>query len=60
MAHLGHPIVADPIYSSKRATSLPIHRTALHAEKITFTDLSGRDIDVTAPLPEDLANCIKL
>lgn len=60
MAHLGHPIVADPIYSSKRETSLPIHRTALHAEKITFTDILGKEIEVIAPLPEDLANCINL
>lgn len=59
MSHMGHPIVADPIYAGKRHSDLPIHRTALHAERISFTSPEGKSIEVTAPLPEDLAAIIK-
>lgn len=54
MGHLGHSLVADAIYSSGKSSSLPIHRTALHAERIIFKDMNGKDVEVVAPLPEDL------
>jgi 23S rRNA pseudouridine1911/1915/1917 synthase len=60
LAHLGHPIVGDPLYAGKRETSLSIHRTALHAERITFQLPGGREQEVQAPLPEDLASLIKV
>ena len=52
MGHLGHPIVGDPIYSGKKPTSLPFTSTALHAERITFTLPSGKEIEIVAPLPD--------
>lgn len=55
MAHIGHPIVGDPIYSGKKETKLPIERTALHAEQITFTAPNGKETVVVAPVPADLA-----
>lgn len=61
MAHIGHPIVCDPIYAGKRETTLPIKRTALHAERIMFRLPEGEiQKEVTAPLPEDLAFLAKL
>lgn len=55
MAHIGHPMVGDPIYSGSKQTLLPIERTALHAEQIIFTDPAGKQVTVIAPLAEDLA-----
>lgn len=60
MAHLGHAMVADPIYAGNKKSQLPLTRTALHAEKITFKDLNGKEIEVTAPLPEDLEKIIQM
>lgn len=54
MSHIGHPIVGDPIYSGKKATVLPIERTALHAEQITFTAPNGKELVVQAPIPDDI------
>lgn len=60
MAHMGHPIVCDPIYSGKKVTSLPLERTALHAEQITFKAPNGKDSIVIAPMPADLAKIVSL
>lgn len=54
MGHMGHAMVADPIYATGKNNTLPIARTALHAEKITFKDLAGKDVEVSAPFPPDL------
>lgn len=54
MGHMGHSLVADAIYSPNKTSTLPIHRTALHAEKITFKDLHGKEIEVTAPIADDM------
>lgn len=51
---LGFPIVGDQLYTFRRQR--PPHgvkRQLLHAEKITFTLLSGKPRVVVAPLPED-------
>lgn len=53
MSHIGHPIVGDPIYSGKKATKLPIHRTALHAEQIVLVPPGAKEVTVIAPLPDD-------
>ena len=58
MSHIGHPIVGDPIYSGKKAANLPIERTALHAEQITFKAPGGKDVVVNAPVPADLAKIV--
>lgn len=58
MAHLGHSLVADPIYSEGKSGTLTIARTALHAERISFQSIDGQEIEVTAPIPKDLAQFI--
>jgi len=68
MAHIGHPLVADPIYASGYATKinrLPeeprkavsgLGRQALHAAELGFEHpRSKKEMFFEAPLPPDLA-----
>ena len=59
MAHLGHPILGDTTYGRHPATfwrQLGIGRQLLHAYRLSFRHPgSGRELSVTAPLPEDVA-----
>ena len=51
MAYLGHPLAGDSLYGGKTDR---IGRQALHCARIRCT-LNGREIDVTSPLPRDMA-----
>jgi len=68
MAHIGHPLVADPLYASGYATKanrLPeplksivqgLGRQALHAAELGFEHpLTGEEMEFEADLPDDLA-----
>ena len=68
MAHIGHPIVADPVYAAGYATKsnrLPeplkaivngLGRQALHAAELGFEHpVTGEELTFEAPLPADLA-----
>ena len=59
MAHLGYPVVGDPAYGKRPGgfwASLGIARQWLHAYQIRFVHpATERQLDLTAPLPEDLA-----
>jgi 23S rRNA pseudouridine955/2504/2580 synthase/23S rRNA pseudouridine1911/1915/1917 synthase len=35
-----------------------LNRLALHAYRLTFTGLNGKEITAEAPLPKDIAACI--
>ena len=66
MAHIGHPLIGDPVYGRKRRRmhSLPaplaraidsLDRQALHAETLGFSQpISGDNLKFTSPLPYDL------
>jgi len=67
MAHITHPLIADPLYSRGYATkieTLPEHaadairklnRQALHAHLLGFAHpVSGETMEFTSPLPADL------
>lgn len=70
LAHAGYPIVGDPLYGRRRA--LPpaadpelnaalrgLRRQALHAARLSFAHpVSGRPVDVQAPVPADLARLL--
>lgn len=58
MKWLNHPIVADPLYSGKRRSPLPLSRTALHAASLAFDDMTGKHIEVSAPLPLDMKDAL--
>jgi 23S rRNA pseudouridine1911/1915/1917 synthase len=60
--HLGHSLVADPLYAGKHLYEQDLlfcPRLFLHATKIEFDHPVGkRKITIEAPLPEDLAGVI--
>lgn len=71
MAHLGHPLVGDPVYGGKRRQRAPLGdsiaercvgqfaRQALHAGQLAFTHpVTGVEMSWQAPLPDDLAALI--
>jgi len=74
MAHLGHPVVGDPVYGGRghlsrigRERSLAaallagIRRQALHAAELAFAHpVSGRDLHFAAAMPDDLEQALAL
>jgi 23S rRNA pseudouridine1911/1915/1917 synthase len=53
MAHIGHPLVADPLYGGAPAAGLA--RQALHAFRLAFAHpVTGVSLAFHAPLPADL------
>ena len=74
LTHYGHPVVGDPEYGGRSKTIINqqsdvaifkkilsiINRQALHAHKLGFIHpRTGKYIEFTAPLPEDIANLLK-
>jgi 23S rRNA pseudouridine1911/1915/1917 synthase len=74
LAHVGHPLVGDPLYGGRRqltADSSPEQRAALksfgrqalHAAKLAFTHpVTGKPVSVESPLPKDftaLLDCLR-
>lgn len=61
LRHLGHPLVGDVNYGNGALNrhyraSYDLHRLALHAVSIAFAHpSSGARVEVTAPVPDDLA-----
>jgi 23S rRNA pseudouridine1911/1915/1917 synthase len=59
MAHLGHPLVADPLYGGPAAAGMT--RQALHARRLSLEHpVSGAALAFEAPLPPDLAAALAL
>jgi 23S rRNA pseudouridine1911/1915/1917 synthase len=70
MAHVGHPLVGDPLYGgrrqltadsspAKRAALVSFGRQALHAAKLEFNHpVTGRPITVESPLPPDFTKLL--
>ena len=70
LAHIGYPIVGDPVYGGRRR--LPagasaalrealegFHRQALHAARLSFAHpKSGKPVSYDAPLPADLVGLL--
>jgi 23S rRNA pseudouridine1911/1915/1917 synthase len=67
MAHIGHPLVADPLYASGYATKAnrlaeplrgivqTLGRQGLHAAELGFEHpVTGEEMSFEAPLPADL------
>ncbi len=80
LTHIGHPILADKLYSGRDRITLAdvvvadrrtapapenagitlIDRQALHAHRLRFRHpLSGQDLELTAPLPEDMERTLQ-
>lgn len=59
MKAINHPVVGDALYAPKMEPLFGFKRHALHAEQITFKDLSGTPITVKAPFPPDFVKAEK-
>lgn len=56
MAAIGHPLTGDPLYG---APSPDIARPALHSHRLVLRHpVTGEALDVTAPLPGDMARLL--
>ena len=56
-----HPVVGDALYAPRKPLALGFERMALHARSIEFTDMKGKKVKVTSPLPADFkAACAQL
>ena len=64
LAHIGFPVVADPVYGRRRTGASPalrqalqsFHRQALHAQRLQLDHpISGQALRFEAPLPADFA-----
>lgn len=54
MAAIGHPVCGDPQYGT--AGEYGLQRQFLHAARLSFTHpVTGEAVDVSSPLPDDLA-----
>ncbi|XTZ11557.1 MAG: RluA family pseudouridine synthase, partial [cyanobacterium endosymbiont of Rhopalodia inflata] len=52
-SYLGHPLVGDPLYSSKGSVGVNLPGQALHAHKLSLEHpVTGKRIEVVAPLQE--------
>ncbi len=67
MAHLGHPLIGDPVYGGRRrmpaqapgaGAANAFSRQALHAATLGFVHPDGRELRFNAPLPEDMAELL--
>ncbi len=57
MAHIGFPIIGDPLYGCNNPYNNMIQRPALHSNKLSFRDpFTGEDKIFTAPEPTDFTN----
>lgn len=52
------PIVCDSLYSPNRECIIGFKRLALHAREISFFDIEGERITITADFPKDFQNAI--
>ncbi len=58
-SYIGHPIVGDPVYSSRGSLGVNLSGQALHAWKLTIEHpVSGEIIEAIAPLPADLTKLL--
>lgn len=61
LKHLGHPVIADPLYAKGRPMLLGFSRQALHAFSLTVALPSGDRRTFEAPLPADFtAACARV
>ncbi|MGP0128870.1 MAG: RluA family pseudouridine synthase [cyanobacterium endosymbiont of Rhopalodia musculus] len=52
-SYVGHPIVGDPLYSSKGSVGVNLPGQALHAHRLTLEHpVTGEQLEVVAPLRE--------
>ena len=59
MAHIGRPIVGDPLYNGKKG-ELGFHTQCLHARQLSFIHpRTGEAMTLSSPLPEEFQHTLK-
>jgi 23S rRNA pseudouridine1911/1915/1917 synthase len=59
MAHIGHPLLGDPVYGRASAKLPAFHRQALHATRLTLTHPANGEIMCwEATMPEDMSKLL--
>lgn len=60
MAHIGHPVVQDPLYGWKK-DDFPIAGQALHSRTLDLLHpITGAAMHFEAPIPQDMLNCLEM
>lgn len=54
-----HPVVCDPLYAPNHSCDLGLTRLALHAYSLTLPTLEGKEVTITAELPEEFKKALK-
>lgn len=59
MAAIGHPVIGDAVYGSRKLNMyferrFGLTRQFLHAHKLKFVSPSGKNVEVTAKIPNDM------
>ncbi|NJL01306.1 MAG: RluA family pseudouridine synthase [Spirulinaceae cyanobacterium SM2_1_0] len=58
-AHLGHPLVGDPVYGKGRLAGVNLTGQALHARRLCLVHpVSREEIEAIAPLPPEFATLL--
>lgn len=59
LAHIGHPLLGDPLYATHRQTPVRFHRQALHARLLALAHpRTGDEIGWEAPPPDDFRDLL--
>ncbi len=59
LAHIGHPVVGDPVYARRR-NPFGLTRQALHAYRLAlYHPRTGERMEFTVPLPDDLEEVLE-
>lgn len=60
LAHIGHPLLGDPVYGGKRGPDLDFPRQALHAVRLGLKHpVSGKALEWEAAPPADFAGLLE-
>ena len=60
LAVLGHPVVGDRVYGSKKSeVLLGVRRQLLHAYSLEFSPSAGHRLRLAANMPEDMSKIIR-
>ncbi|WP_448596336.1 RluA family pseudouridine synthase [Thermoleptolyngbya sp.] len=60
-AHIGHPVVGDPVYSGGKSIGVNLPGQALHAWKLRLQHpISEKEIEAIAPLPDSFSTLLRV
>ena len=58
MKYFNHPVACDSLYNPGHPCPKGIKRLALHAKSIEFKTLTGKNVKIEPPLPEEFENLL--